>query len=330
LVQPLDTVRDYAESYCAWLLNEKTLFGPEQQDRLLSWLLRDYYLAIRARIIRRLSDLGLSELPWDNRDVVAVTDAEVAQGLSVLDSREDLLRSDETVAAAGIANSAHVIREAFDFVFDDVPRTVASDSVLLNEIPPLLLTKSEPWSLDSTVAFIGYGQAEVFPGHQVVEFTGIVNDTLLADWWETITISQSNRSVVTPFAQSEAIFTFLRAYNSDFLVAAHQRLDATIDEVSGSDRAADSAEQEEFRSAAHVALEEDFDTLSSERFITPMLDTVEALPRYDVARMADALVGVQALRAASGDQQPSVGGPIDVLVISRDHGVEWIRRKNGS
>jgi hypothetical protein len=61
-----------------------------------------------------------------------------------------------------------------------------------------------------------------------------------------------------------------------------------------------------------------------------MLDTIETLPPADLARMAEALVGVQALRAASTRRQPSVGGPIDVVVITRRHGVQWVRRKEVS
>jgi hypothetical protein len=321
---PLATVTEYAESFVNWLSNNSTIFTTDQQDIFVEWLARDIYLAIRRELQNQITESGLAGLPWDNLDVVSLTDSVVSSWVEILNNRELLTGWDETTGRQSLDSRRHLVQRAFDYVFDDVPRTQPSDRVLLEQIPLAALTRAEPWGVDATVAFIGYGSTQTFPAHQVVELTGAVAGRALADWWEPLSVAPDNRAVVTPFAQDEAIQTFLRAYNADFLATAHDHLEAALTGVSG--ETADEAEELR-RQAAHDALTEAFRQLSSERFITPLLDTIEALPRTDMARMAESLVGIQALRAASGDALPTVGGPIDVVVISREHGVEWVRRK---
>src|SRR5207302_10014569 len=61
----------------------------------------------------------------------------------------------------------------------------------------------------------------------------------------------------------------------------------------------------------------------------PLMTAVDALPRHDLARMAEALVSLTALRArVSAREKETVAGPVDVAVISKGEGFVWIRRKD--
>ena len=322
---PLPTLNEYASSFCAWLLEQRALFDEARQRDHFNGMAREYFLGVRNGILQRLASQHLDAEPWDDINVAAAVDAEVEAWLAELNHRDNCPPNYSERDRAFLEACSDELQSSFNWAFDDTPRTVRSDHRLLNEVPGLLLTKAEPWNFEGTIAFVGYGEREIFPGHQVVVLSGIVANRLLARWWEPTRVSPSDRSILTPFAQSEAIHTFLRAFNADFLTAAHRRLDAVLESV------VDSPEElEPVAEAAHSGLEEDFGNLSWDRFVRPMLATVESLHRMDIARMAESLVGLQALRAASSEEQPTVGGPIDVLVISRDHGVEWVRRKNGA
>lgn len=323
---PLPTLHEYASSFCAWLLEQRALFDESRQRLLFRWMVRDYYLAIRRAILGKLAEEGLEDAPWDSLNVIASVDSEVDTWLEGLAGRDDLIVSSPEREHAFLASCEEEVRSGLEWAFEDTPHTVKSDRRLVEEVPALLVSKAEPWTIDATVGFVGYGEREVFPGSQVVELTGILSNRLLARWWEPTRVSPGDRAILTPFAQAEAINTFLRAYNTDFLDAAHRRLQDAL-AVALVDEAPD---RDEIISSAHQGLDDDFENLSWDRFVRPMLATVEALHRMDLARMAESLVGLQVLRAASREEQPTVGGPIDVLVISRDHGVEWVRRKNGA
>jgi hypothetical protein len=43
--------------------------------------------------------------------------------------------------------------------------------------------------------------------------------------------------------------------------------------------------------------------------------------------MAESLIELQILRQSSQAVQDTVGGPVDVAVVTRERGVEWFRHK---
>ena len=79
----------------------------------------------------------------------------------------------------------------------------------------------------------------------------------------------------------------------------------------------------------------DFDKISQaifnemrERFTNPILNIVASLPKDELADMAETLVSITSfMRRVSSDLE-TVGGPIDVAVISKKDGFIWIKRKH--
>jgi hypothetical protein len=71
-----------------------------------------------------------------------------------------------------------------------------------------------------------------------------------------------------------------------------------------------------------------FRSVQSAKFINPVLDSVEALPLDELASMAKALVNLTSFKRRVTMDPESVGGPIDVAVITKGDGFIWIERKH--
>jgi hypothetical protein len=66
-----------------------------------------------------------------------------------------------------------------------------------------------------------------------------------------------------------------------------------------------------------------------EKYAQPFMAAVAALPRHDLAAMAEALVNLTKFRARmSVTQKETVGGPIDIAVLSKGEGFVWVKRKD--
>lgn len=63
-------------------------------------------------------------------------------------------------------------------------------------------------------------------------------------------------------------------------------------------------------------------------FVTPIMEIVQHLPKEELADMAEALVSLTALKRRVSLEEETVGGPIDVAVVSKGDGLIWIRRKH--
>lgn len=55
---------------------------------------------------------------------------------------------------------------------------------------------------------------------------------------------------------------------------------------------------------------------------------VEFMPKQDLAEFAEALVNLSSLQRRVNSGFETVGGPIDVAVISKSEGLVWVKRKH--
>ena len=63
-------------------------------------------------------------------------------------------------------------------------------------------------------------------------------------------------------------------------------------------------------------------------YIDKLLNTVAFLSKEDLADMAESLVRMTCLKRHITTDEESVGGPVDVAVITRGDGFIWIKRKH--
>lgn len=84
----------------------------------------------------------------------------------------------------------------------------------------------------------------------------------------------------------------------------------------------------EFEKKSLEAIEDEVSKYTYHRFIRPIILSVGALPKDEMAAMAEALVNLTSFRRRISLDSETVGGPIDVAVISKGDGFVWIRRKH--
>ncbi|MEN6623071.1 MAG: hypothetical protein ABFD50_16175, partial [Smithella sp.] len=67
---------------------------------------------------------------------------------------------------------------------------------------------------------------------------------------------------------------------------------------------------------------------SREKYSSPVLAAVGVLPKEELADMAYSLVNLTSFKRKVSLDAETVGGPIDVAVISKKDGFIWIKRKH--
>ncbi|WP_373493304.1 hypothetical protein, partial [Aquiflexum sp.] len=64
-----------------------------------------------------------------------------------------------------------------------------------------------------------------------------------------------------------------------------------------------------------------------QNYITPLMSAVSSLSKEDLAEMAESLIYLTYLKRRITFAEESVGGPVDVAIISKGDGFVWIKRK---
>ena len=203
----------------------------------------------------------------------------------------------------------------------------------------LSLVKRGTGPTNTGVIVAGFGKEDLFPTLVPYEIFGVVGDRL--KYWinEEVDIDRvGTRAKVLPFAQKEMVERFLygldegiRRNISNFCRTAVPNIRKKILEkleMSEEDEASLTQDAEEAERAFFEGLADDsFDAIrrQSQAEIEGM---VEFMPKPEMARMAEALVNLTSIKRRVSRGMETVGGPIDVAVISRSEGFVWVKRKH--
>lgn len=191
----------------------------------------------------------------------------------------------------------------------------------------------------SGIVFAGFGENELFPS--MIEFVvdGSCGD-LLRCWTDKVrdlNDSDSGSSYIAPFGQRDVVFSFMEGITLE----AFAMLDEAIPEmlaarsedliksyVPPADQIVETELQKKSNARAFQVFRESFDSFRKNSITKPVTKILGTLPKEELAEMARALVEVTSLRRRVDSRLETVGGPVDVAVISKGDGFIWLSRKN--
>lgn len=70
------------------------------------------------------------------------------------------------------------------------------------------------------------------------------------------------------------------------------------------------------------------DVYIDKKFTQDVKDMVRLMPRQDLATLAESLIEITSLKRKVTRDRETVGGEVDVAVISRSEGMVWVKRKH--
>ena len=146
------------------------------------------------------------------------------------------------------------------------------------------------------------------------------------------TINRGMECSIIAFAQEDMVQTFMHGINPSVLELMQgylDRLSQLLPELLDND--IDARHRENFTNNSQKLLENFWGELTNhveENHIDPMLRMVTDLPKDELAAMAESLVNLTAFKRRITESMATVGGPIDVVVISKGDGLVWVKRKH--
>jgi hypothetical protein len=227
-----------------------------------------------------------------------------------------------------------VIRDVFGAGNKDLNKKV------LERVAGLSVTKNHDYSTYTGVVVAGFGNKEVFPHYVVMRIHGIYAGILKAVMVDKDGIDHDgSHSLIVPFAQSEMVGRFMEGVDNSYenyvrgstVEALRELAKGIIDvHVPGSDEEKKKIREEVDKSLTQQAgqLGESADKWRRRKFVDQILEVVVSLPKEELANLAEALVNLTSIKRRMSSERETVGGPIDVAVISKGDGFIWIRRKH--
>lgn len=323
------TVADYAEDFLRYLCGPE-ICTDEQNTANLHRIADELFAGVRSAV-----DEGEVAEATENGDVATLR--------TVVESRlADLEAADRTSSLQGVdcadlvQQNRESIQEIVDEQFGDIVIDDSSRGLLRTLLVAVL--RSEALSDGhSGVIFAGFGEDEFFPSLIEVATDGMIGNALKVVIRREYDVARDGtRTAIAPFAQSEMVQRFMEGVDPELIdyiqFAAYLRFRSLAQALSGGDTDGESGEYvsalNELAEALSENLLHDVKQFCSERFSRPILTMVRHLPKEELATMAEALVSLTSLKRRVSRDDESVGGPIDVAVISKGDGFIWRKRKH--
>ncbi len=232
---------------------------------------------------------------------------------------------------------AQYVAEFCDFVREFIrQRTIPEDDIVrLTTDCIRIFMKNSPENGSSGVVIAGFGEEDIFPALIENEIYGTIKGDLRFEEKRVSEISVNNDYDIVPCAQRDTVDTFLQGISPSYLNVINQYFKQEM--VSAIDQIPDKIiAKKKKENIINLVTNKWQDTLeqireySRQTYINPVLTSVRISPKEDLAIMAESLVNLTSFkRQVSIDKFSStVGGPIDVAVISKGDGFIWIRRKH--
>lgn len=197
------------------------------------------------------------------------------------------------------------------------------------------------WEVASTytgLIFVGYGVDEIFPHLIPLNISFGIQTRLryFIDDARAAHITHETHGAIRPFAQIDVISTILSGVDPHLENIFNTNVQATLTKFNqlllnaiGNSNPALTAQ---LQALDLNVLVEEFKKKNNETkqsiYINPLMNAVSALSKEDLAEMAESLIYLTYLKRRMTNAEESVGGPVDVAIISKGDGFIWIKRKH--
>jgi len=214
--------------------------------------------------------------------------------------------------------------------------TVSSSNInLLIELFYYYVIKPRFVGVYSGIIITGFGEKDIFPKLKSYYLGSIVDNKIRFAADEEVTISNNLTSAIKPFAQTDIISTFLRGIDPQLLTVVHNSLDTVFNHYNNELKQAvtnpsDHAEITKVIDASPKLINFVMNKIEEVCSIThenPIFSTIGNLSKEDLAEMAESLINLTYIKRRVSFTQESVGGPVDVAIITKGDGFVWIKRK---
>jgi hypothetical protein len=189
------------------------------------------------------------------------------------------------------------------------------------------------------IVIAGFGDNDLYP--KVFELAvdgGLLDIVRCYDLSSCDIAKEKAGAAISTFAQDDTVQAFLNGMDERFeifnvglfthtlqLIAEEILIEHT--QLTGDERALASAMVAKRARESLADFRAEVREFADDEFTSPVLDVLRTAPKETLAELAESLVSITSLKMRVSGDLETVGGPVDVALISKGEGFIWIKRK---
>ncbi len=323
----LPKMEDYVNNFISFI-EERSFFAETKElenvlcNNILSYF-NEYIIINRLGHGQRIG-IDLSKLP-----VVLNEIKKEAEKAPIIDSIKEVTK-ESFVASIGSA-----LKQIKQILAQNKIDYKTIECILL-DVLYLSFTRKENMHGYSGVAIFGYGQDEIYPSLYRLKIYGVVCGKLKWYLEEACKVTNKNNGFVRPMAQSDVMVTLLSGIEPKLQQLIVQLTSQVIKEnIKQIASIVGKTNKILAKDISAIDIQPTLNLFNAElngmiqnNHVAPLINTIAILQKEDLAEVAENLIYLTSLIRRITPDQESVGGPIDVALLSKGDGFIWIKRKH--
>jgi hypothetical protein len=330
-------LKDYQEDFLAYIRKNKFFTDKITENLYLKNSMKSIILNIIQKILKSNKELGATE---EGRiQLLKLIDQRLDLILEELIAKKDYCEEFKDLTFTNFDSStSEMFNEIIDQQFTKNNITLGVELTEKTKIVLYELLRSKTMLSHTGLIFAGFGESEIYPSliplNISLAFEGRLKYYIDSDM--SATISNSESGAICPFAQTDVIDTILSGIepklDKTYLENFEQFLDKYNQEIINILGETNSELIARIKSVDLKALALEYtkknDEIKQSNYINPLMNAVSTLSKEDLAEMAESLIYLTYLKRRITFAEESVGGPVDVAIISKGDGFIWMKRKH--
>ena len=335
--QTFPTLHDYARNFIEFLFLSNDLFPSEIRDRSLYFITGNALSAVLNDINGTVYSRFEKQKQVSESVVKEITADILSAHLHSIYSLPLLPHVHPGTPGEILKNHRSRFEKQIDEIFQKLPLTALQRMKLLwicSHIP----CRDYFDEHKSGVVISGFGDDDIFPNLYSFTVQGNFRELIKYRTDKSGNTSQSVAAAIFPFAQSDMVGEFMEGCHPGQISFILQYLGRILKDLPGyildsagiddpDKRESYDAVFSEFTKDIIESFREDLRSYQKTTHIDPVIKTVGMLPVDELAAMAGALVNLTRFRQKMSLEAETVGGPIDVAIITKGDGFVWVNRK---
>lgn len=193
------------------------------------------------------------------------------------------------------------------------------------------------------IVIAGFNKDRLFPSYIEFNITYLFDDCFVIKEINQLNII-GNQVHVRPLAQDDVITTFLTSIDKDtelkltnYVYKFYEDYTTNLKDAINSNSNLNSDEKIKFLNEVSKVEEgnkhlgklfEEVINQLKEEHANHLLESISALPKEELSNLAESLINITSLKRKIGSDLETVGGPVDVAIITRGDGFIWTKRKH--
>lgn len=237
----------------------------------------------------------------------------------------------------------------FERIYDSKIQEVSENIICDDDVDLVVLFKKlfiKRFVLDGFIGIViaGFNRENLFPSYMHFKIIVLDGVKFIFDDCEEDCVGGETAVILKPFAQINAITNFLNGIDmsTNYLIASY--FNKVIDEYSNN-------MEELIKANRKINGKDELDILSdleslrqnNERIVLdfvgfidnlkgkysePILQSIMSLPKDELANLSESLINITSLKVKVQDNLETVGGDVDVAIITKGDGFVWTKRKH--